>query len=413
MAAAALAALLAGCSQDDPLTAADEGAASGEPAAAAEEGSDPTAPAADDGSGESDDSESGASDSVPASGESDLLPVAIAYAYQPDTRLTYRVEVDGTIDLEADVPAGLGESTTRRLGIAGETDLTYLIGPGPDDGTFEIRLTADFAELSVTDDLGDLGDEALPFPGLDLGDALGDLPAVDLTVVVDEQGAILERSPLAVTGLGQSFDDILAGSGLAESLDMTGLGANVNGPLGPIFPADRPLDVGSAWTDRTESRVGDMAIATDYAHEVTGTAELDGVEVVVVETAATVGGFEISLADLVESVLADLEADNPGGEADMGFGGMNLEEMLVMVLGGLQMSVGAAPAVAETTTWISLDRTAAGPAAGIVRQAVTRSSGTVRTEFTVPGETDAGFTVTVRTEYAQDVRFTLTGADRL
>lgn len=410
MAAVALAALLVGCSQDDPLTAADEGAAPGEPAAAtAEEGSDPSAPAAVGGSGES-----GAGESGPASGVSGLLPVAIAYAYQPDTRLTYRVEVDGTIDVEADVPAGLGESTTGRLGIAGETDLTYLIGPGPDDGTFEIRLTADFAELSVTGDLGDLGNEALPFPGLDLGDALGDLPAVDLTVIVDEQGAILERSPLAVTGLGQSFDDILAGSGLAESLDMTGLGTNVNGPLGPIFPADRPLDVGSAWTDRTESRVGDMAIATDYAHEVTGVAELDGVEVVVVETVATVGGFEIGLADLVESVLADLEAANPGGgEADMGFGGMDLEEMLVMVLGGLQMSVGAAPAVAETTTWISLDRTAAEPAAGIVRQAVTRSSGTVRTEFTVPGEADAGFTVTVRTEYAQDVRFTLTGADRL
>lgn len=411
MAAVTLAALLVGCSSDDPLTAADEGAAPGEPAAAtAEEGSDPSAPAAaDDSSGES-----GAGESSPASGVSDLLPVAIAYAYQPDTRLTYRVEVDGTIDVEADVPADLGESTTGRLGIAGETDLTYLIGPGPDDGTFEIRLTADFAELSVTGDLGDLGDEALPFPGLDLGDALGDLPAVDLTVIVDERGAILERSPLAVTGLGQSFDDILAGSGLAESLDMTGLGANVNGPLGPIFPADRPLDVGSAWTDRTESRVGDMAIATDYAHEVTGVAELDGAEVVVVETVATVGGFEIGLADLVESVLADLEAGGPGGgEADMGFGGMDLEEMLVMVLGGLQMSVGAAPAVAETTTWISLDRTAAGPAAGIVRQAVTRSSGTVRTEFTVPGETDAGFTVTVRTEYAQDVRFTLTGADRL
>lgn len=410
MAAVALAALLVGCSSDDPLTAADEGAAPGEPAAAAEEESDPTASAAADGGS----GESGANGTSPASGESGLLPVAIAYAYQPDTRLTYRVEVDGTIDVEADVPAGLGESTTGRLGIAGETDLTYLIGPGPDDGTFEIRLTADFAELSVTGDLGDLGDEALPFPGLDLGDALGDLPAVDLTVIVDEQGAILERSPLAVTGLGQSFDDVLAGSGLAESLDMTGLGTNVSGPLGPIFPAGRPLDVGSAWTDRTESRVGDMAIATDYAHEVTGVAELDGAEVVVVETVATVGGFEIGLADLVESVLADLEAANPGGgEADMGFGGMDLEEMLVMVLGGLQMSVGAAPAVAETTTWISLDRTAAGPAAGIVRQAVTRSSGTVRTEFTVPGETDADFTVTVRTEYAQDVRFTLTGADRL
>lgn len=410
MAAVALAALLVGCSSDDPLTAADEIAAPGEPAAAAEEESDPSASAAAVGGSD----ESGADGTGPASGVSDLLPVAIAYAYQPDTRLTYRVEVDGTIDVEADVPADLGESTTGRLGIAGETDLTYLIGPGPDDGTFEIRLTADFADLSVTGDLGDLGDEALPFPGLDLGDALGDLPAVDLTVIVDEQGAILERSPLAVTGLGQSFDDILAGTGLAESLDMTGLGANVNGPLGPIFPADRPLDVGSAWTDRTESRVGDMAIATDYAHEVTGVAELDGVEVVVVETAATVGGFEISLADLVESVLADLEAANPGGgEADMGFGGMDLEEMLVMVLGGLQMSVGAAPAVAETTTWISLDRTAARPAAGIVRQAVTRSSGTVRTEFTVPGEADAGFTVTVRTEYAQDVRFTLTGADRL
>lgn len=400
----ALAALVVGCSPDDPLTAANESAAPGE-LAGAEEGSDSSAPtAADDGSGES----------GPASGESGLLPVAIAYAYEPDTRLTYRVEVDGTIDMEADIPAGLGESTTGRLGIVGETDLTYLIGPGPDGGTFEIRLTADFTELSVTGDLGNLGDEALPFPGLDLSDALGDLPAIDLTVIVDEQGAILEQSSSAVAGLVESFDDILAGSGLAESLDITGLGANVNGPLGPIFPADRPLDVGSAWTDRAESRVGDVAIATDYAHEVTGVTELDGVEVVVVETVATVGGFEIGLADLVKSVLADLESgDSGGGEADMGFGGMNLEEMIVSVLGGLQMSVGAEPAFAETTTWISLDRTAAGPAAGIVRQAVTRSSGTVSTEFTVPDETDAGFTVTVRTEYAQDVRFTLTGADRL
>ena len=386
MAAAAVAALLVGCSTDDPLVTA-----------AAE--SDPSAPSAP--------SAPAAAEDGRVSGEdgSGLLPAAIAYAYEPDTRLTYRMEVNGTTDVEVDVPASLGESTSGRLEIVGETDLAYLIGPGPDDGTFEIRMTADFTELSVT---GDLGDEVLPLPGL----ALGDLPAVDLTVIVDERGTILEYPSLGIEGLDDPLEEILAGLGLAESLDFSGLGANVNGPLGPVFPADRPLDVGSAWTDRTESRVGDLTIVTDYAHEVTDITELNGIEVVVVETTATVGGFEINLAEMMGAMLAGLE----NADAGEGLGGMDFEEaggLLISALGGLQMSVKAAPAVTETTTWISLDRAADGLAAGIVRQAAARSSGTVTTEITVPDETGAGVAVTVRAEYAQDVRFTLTGTDRL
>ena len=65
---------------------------------------------------------------------------------------------------------------------------------------------------------------------------------IDVTVVVDQQGNVLEFSSGALDELfgGQSF------------LPDTSLGSQeLNRPFGPTFP-DHPVDVGDTWTETSE-----------------------------------------------------------------------------------------------------------------------------------------------------------------
>lgn len=343
-----------------------------------------------------------------------VFPAAVTYAYEPDTRLSYRVELNATdrtqdasdgvpedSDIELNLPAGEWELETSAV-----IDQTYRIGPGPVDKTLEISITYDVTDLSVTgtEDLETLlGSQ---WPGLD------QIPPV--TVVVDEQGKVLEFAFTEAEPSDESAELVLFGLIQERIMSANAVGANFDGPLGPVFPTDQLLDVGSVWTDRTESRIGGQAIVTDYTHEITGLAELDGVEVVVIETTAAISDYEVDLEDLVGSAMEAVRTDLDD-TADRAFDEAELEaaaELIASAMAGMSLAFG--PITAETTTQMSYERVADGLISGFVQQAVTRMSGTYITEVDLSGHYDSAPDLIVRlsSEFDYETRFTLVGDDQ-
>ena len=348
-----------------------------------------------------------------------VFPAAVTYAYEPDTQLSYRMELNGT-DWTRDASDGVPENSDIELGLPdGELEIktsavidqTYRIGPGPDDKTLEIYIASDLTELSVTGD-EDLDETLFGSPS----SALDQIPPA--TVVVDEQGKVLEFafSDSEVEASYESAEQALFGLIQEQIMSTYMTGANFDGPLGPVFPTDQLLAVGSVWTDETESRIGDQTIATDYTHEITGVDELNGVEVVVIESTVTVGGFEIDLEDLVGSVMESAWADLDDPAGGRTFDEAELEaaaELIASAMAGTSLAFGAT--TAETTTQMSYERVADGLISGFVQQAVTRMSGTLTAEVDFSGHYDSAPDLIVRTitEFDYEVRFTLVGDDRL
>ncbi len=375
---------------------------------------DGTAPASTDTETEasSTDTETEASPSQPGS---NLLPVVVTYDYKPGTRLDYRMEIDQRIDVEVDAPTGLPGSIPGHLNVEGETELIYRIGSGPQDDTFEIHLTADLTEMSYT---GTFEDETLPGANL-LGD---EIPSVDLTVIVDEQGKILEYESLKIEGLGEVEGDLYASRLATDPLGLS----DFELPIGPTLPDDRTLGIGDTWTDRTTDQIIDQTIVTDYTHQLTDITELDGVEVMVIETTATIDSFEIDLIELIKAIMAGIGDSTSYGDGAQGSGGLYSEDEMAELdsaLGGLQMSMASEPTTLEMTTWMSYDPIADGRADGTVRQAIHRTSGAVTVEMLLPSDapltelykTSSGsaMTVVMRFTNTGTTRFTLTNPDDL
>lgn len=346
-----------------------------------------------------------------------VFPAAVTYAYESDTRLSYRVELNWT-DWTRDASDGVPENSDIELGLPdGELEIktnavidqTYRIGPGPDDKTLEIYIASDLTELSVTGD-EDLDETLFGSPS----SALDQIPPA--TVVVDEQGKVLEFAFSEVEASYESAEQALFGLIQEQIMSTYMTGTNFDGPLGPVFPTDQLLAVGSVWTDKTESRIGDQTIATDYTHEITGVDELNGVEVVVIESTVTVGGFEIDLEDLVGSVMESAwpDLDDPAGGRTFDEAELEAEaELIASAMAGTSLAFG--PTTAETTAQMSYERVADGLISGFVQQAVTRMSGTLTAEVDFSGHYDSAPDLIVRTitEFDYEVRFTLVGDDRL
>ena len=347
-----------------------------------------------------------------------VFPAAVTYAYEPDTRLSYRVELNWT-DWTRDASDGVPENSDIELGLGlpdGELEIktnavidqTYRIGPGPDDKTLEIYIVSDLTELSVTGD-EDLDETLFGSPS----SALDQIPPA--TVVVDEQGKVLEFAFSEVEASYESAEQALFGLIQEQIMSTYMTGANFDGPLGPVFPTDQLLDVGSVWTDKTESRIGDQTIIADYTHEITRVAELNGVEVVVIESTVTVGGFEIDLEGLVGSVMESAWADLDDPAGGRTFDEAELEtaaELIASAMAGTSLAFG--PTTAETTAQMSYKRVADGLISGFVQQSVTRMSGTLTTEVDFSGHYDSAPDLIVRSsnEFDYEIRSTLVNDDR-
>lgn len=315
-----------------------------------------------------------------AAGE-ELAAGQLVYGYVPDEVLTYTLDLDQTLSMRADGDEGAFGDEDLPLVVDLEqtiqTVMTYATAAGPEPGTTEITITADFAGLGVS---GTANGE--PFDPADDDLGLDRLEPIDVTVVVDEKGR-----PITATGPGGE-DLPLGDIGGLQSFGLDPL----QKPLGPVFP-DRELAIGDTWTDEQEVEGPDgEPIVSRATHTVTGSEVLDGNEVLVIESVTESSGFEFDLAELFGALFEGLGSLGEDGGAD----GAEVDELLAE----LEFAITVAPSSGTATTWFD-------PEAGLVRRAEQASQVGIGMRFRGPDDATGelvGFTM----DMAIDQRVTLT-----
>lgn len=321
--------------------------------------------------------------------EVDLPAKVLTYGYQPDEVLVYELSLQQQLDVTADGdPGAFGEEDLplevdldQRI----DTVMTYAVAEGPEPGTRELTITAEFSDLQIS---GTANGE--PFDPNEDTFEFDVLEPVNATVVVDESGRVLslttpdgETIPLGDVGGLQSF-----------GTDQLGR------PLGPVFP-DGQVEVGDTWTEEesVEGPAGEPLV-TRSSHSVVAAEVLDGHEVLVIESEFESDGFEFDLAELFAAFFAGFGemAEEMGGE-----GSDDVQDELDQMLADFEFLIIAEPATGTATTWFD-------PEAGIVRKAEQSNLVGIGMRFRGPDE-NTGELVSFRMDMSidQDVAFELTG----
>ncbi len=307
--------------------------------------------------------------------------VNLAYAYRPDTTLSYRVNIDQAISIHGEGNAGaIGSGdlpTDGDLATTVETVMTYRAYPGPIDGTTELDVSARFEDVAVS---GTMNGESISPGSDDFG--VGTIPPIDASFVVDKSGKVVSSS---LDGAA----NMLGGS--LGSLQRLGQEFFTR-PIGPRFP-DRDLSVGDTWTDEDTVDGPGGPITTRSMHTVTGTEVVDGVKTVVIETESEADEFEIDLTQIFKTMFGGFTTDatNP--------------EELDALLAQLEFRIAVAPTRATSTVWFDT-------AAGLVKKAEISADITVKMTYRGPDESTgeiAGFTMEMGLR--QTARFDLESVD--
>jgi hypothetical protein len=167
--------------------------------------------------------------------------------------------------------------------ITAKGTFTYSIADGPDDGTYAVTITGEFSEVSAT---GLVDGEPI-----DSGEVpeFAEIPPVDMTIIVDEQGNIVPDT--------SDFEDPLAGM-FGGMEDLAGIpGSNPAQFFGPPFD-DESVTVGSNWESVYETPgFGEESIVTTTRASVTGTENVAGVDLLVIESETEVSPIDFDLAE--------------------------------------------------------------------------------------------------------------------
>lgn len=267
----------------------------------------------------------------------------LTYAYADFEAVEYAVSVDQTVVMHADGDAtafdGAGDlPLDAEIHASVDNTIRYETTPEPEPDTTRIRIVADLSSATVDGTInGEPVDETAT---TELG--VGEIPPVDVTVVVDEHGRVVE-----VTGDPLGGVDGLLGGGVGN---LEGLGAEQLGrPVGPAFP-DRPVGVGDSWTDIQESEGPSGPIVTTSTHTVVGTDVVAGHEVLVVDSVYETEGFEIDFTDFLRGLFEGLA----GLGGDEGSDTSVPPEMKDM-LDQLEFVMSMKPSTTTVTSWFDPD----------------------------------------------------------
>lgn len=248
--------------------------------------------------------------------------IQLSYALEPGTTLTYEVDLDQKIDLtsEGEGSAGGQEDVPGSMSITmkGTTTFTHTVSDGPEPGTYEVRIQGDFSELTVEGTVdGEPVDSTANTP------EVAEIPPIDMTVVVDEQGNPISGGD-AMGDLFGGETGGLGGLGGLAGLENLAPGSDLGRLVGPPLP-DEPVAVGETWSETIEVPMGmgmeGESITTVTNSEVTATETIEGREVLVIETEMITSMIEFDLAefligfftaflpdDATEEELAEIEA---------------------------------------------------------------------------------------------------------
>lgn len=211
----------------------------------------------------------------------------LAYHLTAGAVYTYDVELSQKIDMTAE---GSGEAIgdeeipgAANIEISAKGAFTYSIAAGPEAGTYEVTITGEFTEVSAT---GVVDGEQI-----DSGEVPGfaEIPPVDMTIIVDEQGNIVPEK--------SDIEDPMAGM-FGGMEDLTGIpGSDPAQFFGPPF-GDESVTVGSNWESVYETPgPGSDPIVTTTRASVTGTETVAGVELLVIRSETDVSPIDFDLAE--------------------------------------------------------------------------------------------------------------------
>jgi hypothetical protein len=310
--------------------------------------------------------------------------VLLSYSLSDGDQFSYEVGLDQHIEMTA-----TGESTfmgedvpgSASVDIAGTATFTHVVSAGPQPGTYEVHITGDFADVTVTGDVdGERVDSA------DIPDFAAPEP-VDVTVVVDEQGNIVPQGPEGEGPLGDMFGGMggLGGSHPAPGLDP---GQFIGPPL-----SDEEVAVGDTWTEEIETPgLDDEPVVTSITSTVTGVEDLEGTEVLVIESNATTSLIEIDLAELFTGMFGAMATEGATPEETAEFEAMMEQMRFLMTVDDT---------TADSRTWFDAS-------AGVAKQSETTSGTSISMDLNVPDDQTgqmAGFIMDMTLD--QDVTYRL------
>ncbi|HLE94851.1 MAG TPA: hypothetical protein VI689_00620 [Acidimicrobiia bacterium] len=299
--------------------------------------------------------------SPPPSAEAVLL----SYSLAAGDEFQYEVGIDQHIDLEAsgDASAMGGEEMPGEasVDISGTADFTHTVADGPEEGTYEIHITGNFQDVSVT---GTIDGE--PVDSSEVPD-FASLEPVDVTVVVDEQGNVISAGGEDIEDpLGGMFGDLgsMGGSAPAPGLDPGQF-------FGPLF-SDDEVAVGDIWSDEIETPgFGEEPIVTSVTNTITGVEQFDGADVFVIETTSTTSPVEFDLAEFFRGLFGAFIPEEATAEETAEF-----EELM----GQLRFLINIDDTTANGTSRFDAE-------AGVARQSEVTAATHIAMDMMIPDET--------------------------
>ena len=305
-------------------------------------------------------------------------PAVVSYRYPSSGEIAYDVSIQQQADVTLEggppeqMPPGPIQISSTLVGT-----INYQTSPGPGQDTTSIRILSDF---ELVENKMSMGGITMPDPGESA--VPGFEAPIDITVVVDQQGNVLEISSEALESLfgGDSF---LSGASMGSQ--------ELNRPFGPAFP-DHPIGIGDTWSERIEQEgpVGLGSIVTNAEHRLVGVDEIAGRTVLVVESEYRTEGFEWDMSEFLKGFFGAFSDGFSEGEAQEG----------LEAISELKLLVRATPSTVIAVTRFDSE-------AGLVLEGDYQVQGEVTTDMTIPDETGDTTSIVSTTYYDQTVTYEL------
>jgi hypothetical protein len=323
-----------------------------------------------------------------ACGEPSNYPEAmlLSYTLASGDEFQYEVGLDQHIEMTASGDAAMlaGEDVPGEasVDVVGTGTFTHAISDGPEPGTHEVHITGEFTDVGVSGTVDGESVDSSETPDF------AAIEPIDVTVVVDEQGNIIHE--------GGEIEDPL--SGILGGLGALGGGANPAPGLdpgqfvGPPLP-DEEVTVGDSWSDEIETAgLGEDPIVTSITSTVTGVEELEGAEVLVIDSNATTSLIEFDLAEFFAGMFGAMAPEGASTEDTAEFEAM---------MDQLQFLISVDGSTADSTTWFDAD-------AGLAKESATTAATSISMDVNIPDEKTgemAGFVMDMTLD--QDVTYRL------
>jgi len=312
--------------------------------------------------------------------------VLLSYALAAGDEYHYEVGLHQHIELQASGDASLmGDEEVpgdASVDLAGTATFTHAVSDGPEPGTYEIHITGDFTDVSVS---GLVDGEPV-----DSGETpeFAALEPIDVTVTVDDQGnLILGDEEAAGDPLAGMFGDLGA---LGEGAPTPGL--DLGQFIGPPF-SDEEVAVGDTWSEEIETPgLGDDPVVTSITSTVTGVDEVDGTEVLVIESNTSTSLIEFDLGQFFAGMFGAFLPEGATEEEEA-----EVEEMLAQ----LQFLITVDGSTADSTTLFD-------PEAGLAKESSTTAFTNIAMDMNIPDEETGemvGFEMTMTLD--QDITYKL------